>query len=256
MQNRILIWQGLENLRAVLLDLLTHGIKNINQTTLDKVFSSYNFQMINSRRDELINEIKKQLKSPDLQHDIATELQNQLNILESLDEELIFKRNTQKFSYEYVLKSKYKQANLSGFIKIQALDNPDHRGLVSWQQNKRDPLIFLVELAPQLNKPEQIYFHINLGTNDGLAIISEEEDYYLWTHYLAADYADLANAEFGSVSIDKDFKDIKLLDGNIAAATAFSKAQAVNQDGMSVFENNVKLMMMFRADLQSLDFSY
>ena len=54
-QERIKIWEGLENFRQILLDILSHGVKNINQNTLNKLFSSYNLVLQDSRRELLIN---------------------------------------------------------------------------------------------------------------------------------------------------------------------------------------------------------
>jgi hypothetical protein len=103
---------------------------------------------------------------------------------------------------------------------------------------------------------EGIYFHINLGGSDGMAIIYEEPDSYRWTQFLKYDYPDLINAEFGSVAMDKSSHEISLIDGNIAAAVALSKAEEKTQQGISLFENNVALMQVYKRDLQGLDFSY
>ena len=50
---RIQIWEGLDNFRQVLLDLLTHDINKINQASLDRIFSGYGFKLKESRKSEL-----------------------------------------------------------------------------------------------------------------------------------------------------------------------------------------------------------
>lgn len=254
-QERIKIWKGLENFRQVVLDLLNYDIKKINQKTLDRLFNSYGFLLQDSRRDLLIQQIKEELKKLDPCSEEAETLELQLNELRSLDDEVIIKKLTDKFAYEYVFKSKETQVNLEGFVKIVALDDPRHRALLSWQTNQRHPILFLAELVPE-DDEEKIYFHINIGKADGIAIIEECLEGYRWTHTMAHDYPDLENAEFGSILMDKKTKNISLEDGNIAAATALSKAQTINDEGITVLENNITLLNMYKRDLQGLDFSY
>lgn len=255
-KERIKIWQGLQNFRQVLLDLLSHDVKKINQNTLDRLFLGYGFLLQDSRRDLLIKQITEELKKLDPISEEAETLKAQLDELKALDDEIIIKKLTEKFAYEYVFKSKATQINLEGFVKIVALDNPRHRALLSWQTNQRYPILFLAELSPEKNNDEKIYFHVNIGKEDGMAIIEEDLNVYRWTHTLAYDYPDLENAEYGAVIMNKETKDISLEDGNIAAAMALSKAQTINNEGISVMENNIALLKMYKRDLQGLDFSY
>jgi hypothetical protein len=254
-KERIKIWKGLENFRQILLDLLAHDIRKINQKTLDRLFSSYGFLLQDNRRDILIAEITKELKRLDPSSDEALTLKQQLSELNDLDDEIIIKKITDKFSYEYVFKSKETQINLEGFVKIVALDDPRHRALVSWQAKQRYPILFLAELVPE-NNQEKIYFHLNIGKEDGLAVIEECENCYRWTHTIAHDYPDLETTEFGAVVMDKVTKNISLEDGNLPAAVALSKAQTINSEGVTVLENNIALLNMYKKDLQGLDFNY
>lgn len=254
-KERIQIWKGLENFREITLTLLAHDIKKVNQNTLDRLFPGYGFLMQTNRRDVLIKEIEKEIKKFNVGSDEANLLKSQLEELKALDDEVIIKKLSDKFAYEYVFKSKETQVNLEGFVKIVALDDPRHRGLLSWQTKKRYPILFLAELVPE-NNQEKIYFHVNIGKEDGIAIIEECAEGYRWTHTLAHDYPDLENAEFGAVIMDKNTKNISLEDGNIAAATALSKAQTLGTDGVTVLENNIALLNMYKRDLQGLDFNY
>jgi hypothetical protein len=257
-QERIKIWEGLENFRQILLDILSHGVKNINQNTLNKLFSSYNLVLQDSRRELLINQIKSQINQMDEGSEERILLETQMAELISLDEELIINKQTKFFNYEFILKEKNNFKNLAGFVKIMSIDNPRHRALLSWQQQSREPVIFLAELVPDLENPgeEKIYFHISLSKADGTAIIFEEKDKFMWTQINAHEYSDMKNAETGSISMSKADGMVMLEDGNIAAAQALSKAETTNPEGVSIFANNVKLMQMYKEDLQKLSFDY
>ncbi len=256
---RIQIWEGLDNFRQVLLDLLTYDISKINQTSLDRIFSGYGFKLKESRRNELIKAITEKQRSLDPNSELSKNLGLELEKLKDLEREIIINRETKDFYYDFVFKaSSGPMANLSGFVKIVSKKNPKNRGLLSWQSDKRDPILFLAELVPLANDPkkEQIFFHINLGGTDGMAIIYEEPDSYRWTQCLKYDYPDLINAEFGSVAMNKTNREISLVDGNIAAAVALSKAQEKTHQGITLFENNVALMQVYQKDLEGLDFNY
>lgn len=257
-QERIQIWEGLENFRQILLDILSHGVKNINQNTLNKLFSSYDLVLQDSRRDILIGQIKGQINQMEEGSEERVLLESQLNELMSLDEELIIHKQTKLFNYEYILKEKNNLKNLAGFVKIMSIDNPRHRALLSWQQQSREPVIFLAELVPDLEKPgeEKIYFHISLSKEDGTAVIFEEKDKFMWTQINAHEYSDMNTAETGSISMNKASGMVMLEDGNLAAAQALSKAETTNPEGVSIFANNVKLMQMYKEDLQKLSFDY
>jgi len=56
--------------------------------------------------------------------------------------------------------------------------------------------------------------------------------------------------------MDKISKHIRLEDGNIPAAMALTKAEKLNEQGITVLENNIALMQMYKADLQALPFDY
>jgi len=250
--DQLAIWLGLENFRQILKDLLSLGLDNINQATFDKFYPSYDFEMKPNKRKLLVEEINKQIKSLDPKSELIDELKQQLVILENMEDEFTFTRKTNKFTYEFVLKNAYKQIIPKGFIKILAHDNPGHRALTSWQIDKRDPIIFIAELIGN----NKMFFHINLGETDGLAVIQENDLNFKWTHYLACEYSNLVNSESGSLTMDKINKEIKLVDGNIAAAMALSKAEMKTDEGISLFENNVRLMDMYKSDLINLDFNY
>ena len=257
---RIQIWEGLDNFRQVLLDLLTHDINKINQASLDRIFSGYGFKLKESRKHELIQSIIEKQKSLDPNSELYQDLKSELEKLKDLEREIVISRATKEFDYEFVFKeTKGNIINLGGFVKIINKKNARSRGLLSWQSDRRDPILFLAELSPHSNgdpNKEEIFFHINLGGNDGMAIIYEEPDSYRWTQCLKYDYPDLINAEFGSVAMDKVSHEISLVDGNISAAVALSKAQEKTHQGITLFENNVALMEVYKRDLRGLDFSY
>lgn len=258
-QARIKIWEGLENFREVLLGIMAHDLSRLNQASLDKLFDGYGFKMQINRKKFILEEIDKQISKTLIGSELHQNLITQKKQLEDLDEEIVIKKETDTFEYEYILKNKYKMVNLFGFVKITHKKNKKHRALLSWQQDRRDPILFLAELVPNNNgnpDDEKIYFHINLGGTDGLAVIEELSDGYRWTHCLKHNYPDLISAEFGSVFMDKKTKNIRLEDGNLAAATALSKAQSTNEEGISVLENNIALLNMYKKDLQALQFEY
>ncbi len=251
-QEKVLIWEGLEDFRITLLKLFAYDVSTVNQKTLDMLFGNNFFEYSESKKDLLIKEIELQLKNQNLDPDVTETLTKQLSELRRLDNELVLKRHTHNFDYEFVLKSKPTQKNFSGFVKIVNKFNTSHRGLLSWQNDNRNPIVFLAELL----KTRKVSFHINLGDADGLAIIDELDSGYRWTQSLKSNYSDLLNAEHGSIFLDKNSREISLEDGNISAAMALSKAQSLNNKGITVFENNIQLMEMFKKDLEELDFSF
>lgn len=256
-QERISIWQGLENFRQVLLDLLAHDLGKMNQAGLDKLFSGYGFTLVDNNRDKLIEAITAKLGEIDPKSELHQALAQELENIKSIDEEIVLKRQTNDFNYEYIFRApKGTIINLSGFVKILSKTTPGHKALLSWQANKRDPILFLAELVPINEQENQIFFHINLGGEDGLAVIEDAGDVYRWTQSLKHEYTDLMNAEFGSVVMNKETKEITLEDANMTAAAALGKAQNETSKGISLFENNVTLMQVYKQDLESLDFNY
>lgn len=256
-QERISIWQGLENFRQILLDLLTHDISKINQASLDKIFSGYGFKLLDSKRDKLIEAITSKLNEIEPSTELHQQLSQELDNLKSIDDEIVLHRETKDFSYEYIFRApKGTIINLNGFVKIINKFNHNHKALLSWQGNKRDPILFLAELLPKTEQENEIFFHINLGGEDGLAIIADAGMNYRWTQALKHEYSDLMAAEFGSVIMNKTTKVITLEDANMTAAAALGKAQSQTNKGISLFENNVTLMEVYKADLESLDFNY
>lgn len=254
---RISIWQGLGNFRQVLLGLLAYDIKKINQASLDKLFSNYGFIIIENKRDQLIEAITAKLEELEPNSELYQALKQELDNLKTIDEEIVLKRTTPEFIYEYIFRApKGNIVNLSGFVKIFAKNNPNHKALLSWQGNKRDPILFLAELVPKNTTNNDIFFHINLGGEDGLAIIEDAGDKYRWTQSLKHEYTDLMNTEFGSVVMNKKTKEISLEDANMTAAAALGKAQTPTSKGISLFENNVTLMEVYKQDLEGLDFNY
>lgn len=254
-QERIKLWEGLTNFRHILLELLSNDISKLNQASLDILFPGYELKLQINRKQFLLSELDKKLKLLMPGSDLFLEIQKQRQELELLDNEIIIKKDTKEFNYEFVLKSRNQMVNLFGFVKITSKKNKRHRALLSWQSNRRDPILFLAELYPEPNE-EKIYFHINLGQPDGLAVIEELDDCYRWTHCMESEYPELINAEYGAVTMDKISKHIRLEDGNIPAAMALTKAEKLNEQGITVLENNIALMQMYKADLQALPFDY
>ena len=256
-QERISIWQGLENFRQILLDLLTHDISKINQVSLDKIFNGYGFKILDNKRDKLIKAIGNKLKEIEPSSELYQQLNQELENLKSIDNEIVLQRETKDFSYEYIFRApKGTIINLNGFVKIINKFNPNHKALLSWQGNKRNPILFLAELLPKNEQENYIFFHINLGGEDGLAVIADAGVNYRWTQSLKHEYSDLMTAEFGSVLMNKLTKEITLEDANMTAAAALGKAQSETNKGISLFENNVTLMEIYKTDLESLDFNY
>lgn len=256
-QERIKLWEGLTSFRHILLELLSNDISKLNQASLDMLFPGYELKLQINRKQFLLGELDKQLKTLMPGSDLFLEIQNQRQQLELLDDEIILKKETKEFNYEFVLKSRNQMVNLFGFVKITSKKNKRHRALLSWQSDRRNPILFLAELCPDANlEQEKIYFHINLGQPDGLAVIEELDDSYRWTHCMESEYPELIGAEYGAVVMDKISKHIRLEDGNIPAAMALTKAEKLNEQGITVLENNVFLMQMYKADLQSLPFDY
>jgi hypothetical protein len=256
-EERIKIWEGLANFRYILLELLSNDIGKLSQASLDALFPGFNLKLQMNRKQFLLDELDKKLRILIPGSDDFLEIKNQRQQLKLLDDEIILKKDTKDFNYEFVLKARNKMVNLFGFGKITNKKNKKHRALLSWQSDKRNPILFLAELCPEEHlDQEKIYFHINLGNPDGLAIIEELEDCYRWTHCLESEYPELAQAEYGAVSMDKVTKYIKLEDGNIPAAMALTKAEKLNEQGITVLENNIMLMQMYKSDLQALPFDY
>lgn len=249
--DKVKVWEGLDDFRNTLLKLFVYDISTVNQETLNMLFGKGVFTYAEAKKDLLIKEIELQLKSGTLNDEATQILTKQLSELRTLESELVLQKQTISFNYEFVLKAKATQKNFTGFVKIISRSNISHRGLLSWQNDNRNPILFLAEL-----KHGKVIFHINLGENDGLAIIEELDNGYRWTHSLETNYSDLVNAEHGAIFMDKATKNIMLEDGNIAAATALSKAQSLNSKGITVFENNISLMNMFKHDLEDLDFNF
>ena len=78
----------------------------------------------------------------------------------------------------------------------------------------------------------------------------------MWTQIDAYEYSSMINAETGSISMNKATGLVMLEDANLTAAKALSKAETTNPEGVSIFANNVKLMQMYKDDLQKLSFDY
>ncbi len=254
---RTKIWEGLENFRRILTELVAYDVNKINQASLDKLFTGYDFKYLTGRKNQLLDKLNEELSKHEYGSDIYADLEKQKTLLENMDEELVIARESDEFNYEYILKSKETMINLMGFVKINSKLNSKHRALLSWQQNTRDPILFLAEMLPIPNTAEEkIYFHINLGNKGGLVIIEENDHGYRWTQCLQSEFSDLVNAEFGSIFMDKTNKQIKLEDSNLSAATALSKAQTKADNGSTILENNIALMKMYEKDLRELEFDY
>ncbi len=250
--DRIGIWEGLEDFRKIILELFSLNISKINQKTLDHYFRDYNLILQPSRKSELTKTIKEQQDQLDPKSSLFDELEEQLKSLDNFEEEFIIQRQSKYFTYDYIFRDPgFKAKNLLGFVKITNKLKPSHKGLLSWQHGSRDPILFLVELMGGA-----LFFHINLGDGDGLAIIEETSKGYRWTHCLESEYSQMINAESGAIFMDKTNKRITLEDSNIAAAAALSKAQTRNDQGITVLENNIKLMNLYKEDLAKIDFFF
>lgn len=247
-QTRMKIWQGLDNFRQMLRSLLPFNFKDINQSTFDLLFPNLAFEFKMNKKEFLKNQIQQELKKINEQNPFYQELQVQLNELNLLQDELVFTKHAQDFSYEFVLRDSPSMILPSGFVKIMNLDQIGHKALLTWQSDSRDPLIFLAETINNID----FYFHINLGDNDALILLEEIFDGYCWTQ-ANSKYPAILDAEYGSIIFDKSDNSIKLQDGNITAAQALLKAETKTKEGITVFENNIQLMKMYKADLQKLD---
>lgn len=249
---RIEIWAGLEGFKPLLVELFTLGINNINQQTLDQYLPHHKLRMETSKKSLALKALEEQKRSLDPQSDLYAEIISCIQNLQTMEDEINLQKSQNSFQYDLVLKEAgFKAKNLVGFVKIINPIKTNHRALLSWQKDSRDPILFLTELIG-----DKLFFHINLGVNDGLAIIEEVYQGYRWTHCLESEYSQMIEAEFGSIFMDKLSQKISLETDNIAAAAALSKAQTRNAEGVTVLENNIELMKLYKEDLSKMDFFF
>lgn len=243
-KNKIQIWQGLENFREVLKTLFINGIRDIDQKTLDKMFSSYNFQIDIKTKKEILRSIEDNIEHSS---DTVTkqELKEEKDVLEHVKEDLILLKSTDEFNYQYVLREANLAHNLQGFVKIYHKEDSGHVALLSWEDSI-EPVLYLTE-----KEGDQFRLHINYG-KAGFAIVEESPNTYIWTHADANDYLDLVNAEHGSAEMSKKTEELALIEGNMAAVEALNKASLVAPNGNNLLQNNISLLELYKADLEKL----
>jgi hypothetical protein len=243
----ISIWQGLNKIRFALSSIHATGLQKIDQAYLDRSFPEHKFRLIISHKDQLISALKNHDSNSTLQLDesLRLELEEAKRWLEEMGDEITLDKTTDNFHYQYILKDEPSKDFLTGFIKIESLSDPSHKGLLSWQ-DANSPILFLAEI-----KAGMMFFHVNYG-NEGLAIIQEQSGSYKWTHALKQEYLDLVNAPFGSVMMSEGTDQYLLLDGNLAGAKALSHAKTLGKNGKTLFENNIMLMNLYKRDLHNL----
>ena len=243
----ISLWQGLNKLRFILSSIQNTGLVKIDQTFLDRSFPGHNFQLLMRQKDQLIAALKEhdEKKTLQLDENIRLEIEEAKKWLSEMGDEITLNKITESFQYQYILKDEPQKEFLTGFIKIESLADPTHKALLSWQDSQ-NPILFLAEIKSGL-----MYFHVNYG-NEGLAIISELDGGYKWTHAMKHEYLDLISTPYGAVKMEPDSDQYQLLDGNLAGAKALSHAKTVGKNGKTLFENNVMLMNLYKKDLHNL----
>lgn len=243
----ISVWQGLNKLRFVLSSIHSTGLQKISQDYLTRSFPGHNFQLIMSHKDQLIAALKEHDQKQTLQLDenIKLEIEEAKKWLEEMGDEITMNKLNDSFQYQFVLKDEPQKDFITGFVKIESLSDPTHKALLSWQDDS-NPILFLAEI-----KSGMMFFHVNYGA-EGLAIISELDGGYKWTHAMKQEYLDLISTPFGSVKMEPDSDQYQLLDGNLAGAKALSHAKSVGKNGKTLFENNVMLMNLYKKDLHNL----
>ncbi len=244
----ISVWQGLNKLRFILSSVHTTGLQKIDQAYLDRAFTEHKFKLTISHKDQLMAALKTHDASSSFKIDdsLRLELEEAKRWLEEMGDEITLDKQTDNFHYQYILKDEPNKNFLTGFIKIESLSDPSHKGLLSWQ-DAPNPILFLAEI-----KSGMMFFHVNYG-NEGLAIIQELGGSYKWTHALKHEYLDLLNTPFGSVMMNDASSDqYLLLDGNLAGAKALSHAKTLGKNGKTLFENNIMLMNLYKKDLHNL----
>lgn len=252
------LWKGLENFRRILFDLFSIGLDNLKQETLNSQFSSYEL-LLEPRKKTLAKEALAKQEAMDLSPEAREELEAYKKELENFQDETIVKKETENFEYEMVFredKEKKLSKNLQGYVKIKGKKNPNHLGLLTWESHNR-PIIFLAEIKRNEKSKKETSFHINYG-DSGLAIIWEDHEYYYWTHSHSDSYKDLINdfnnSEIGTVKMNKTTKEFELVDSNLAAASALSRAKAQTSSGKLLIESNVELMNIYKQDLEKFIF--
>jgi len=244
----ISVWQGLSKVRFLLSSINATGLKKIDQVYLDRSFPEQKFQLIMSHKDQLISALKNHDSSASVNIDdsLKLELEEAKRWLEEMGDEITLDKFTDNFYYQYILKDEPSNKEfITGFVKIENLKDPTHKGLLSWQ-DAQNPILFLAEI-----KDGMMFFHVNYG-KEGIAIIQELDASYKWTHALKHEYLDLLNTPYGSVIMTEGSDQYLLLDGNLAGAKALSHAKTLGKNGKTLFENNVMLMNLYKRDLNNL----
>jgi hypothetical protein len=247
-QDLIIVWQGLAKVRYLLSSIQTTGLPNINEHYLQRSFPEHKFELIMSHKDQLLQALAQhdnENKDIKLDESVKMELEQAREWLKNLGDEITINKQNDNFMYQFVLKSEEQKNQIAGFVRIESKTNSSHKALLSWQ-DAPNPILFLAEI-----KSNKMYFHVNYGS-EGLAVIQEMPDGYKWTHSTKSEYIELSTSPYGSVFMNEETKQIRLLDGNIAAAKALSHSKTVGKNGKTLFENNIALMKMYKDDMKNL----
>ena len=151
----ISIWQGLNKVRFALSSIQATGLQKIDQAYLDRSFSEHKFRLIISHKDQLISALKNHDSNSTLQLDesLRLELEEAKRWLEEMGDEITLDKTTDNFHYQYILKDEPSKDFLTGFIKIESLSDPSHKGLLSWQ-DANSPILFLAEIKAGIRPPK------------------------------------------------------------------------------------------------------
>lgn len=237
------IWEGLENFRQFRRDIFRIGVKQINPESLDKLFAGYDFKL--SSKHGMLDMINVTLEKAQFEDEkTKQDLLAQKLELEKIYEDLSLYRIMKSFEYEFIFKEEGN--DIKGFVKIFHKTNPNHVGLLQWD-DKDDPILYLYEV-----EDGHMRLHVNYGA-EGLSIIEKATDLsYRWTHCLQEGYLEVIHAECGSAIMSRMTKNIKLEHSNLSAIEAAKRASSVQANGKTLLENNIELLQNHEPQLKKL----
>lgn len=238
------IWEGLANFRQLRRDIARLGIEHIDQDLINKLYIGEEFLVDYLPTKQIIDKLEQKSEKA-ISRELSEELSSHKTKLENIEEDLVLRKSTENYNYEYVFKEEKHQ--IKGFVKISSKQNPKHVALLTWEEDSNDPILYIAELEEQ-----SLRLQINFGGKAGLALIQESNSAYYWTHGLKCNYPDILEADHGSASMDKVSNKIELEEASLAAIEAAQKASTIASNNKTLFENNLKLMALYKDDLEKL----
>lgn len=241
------VWEGFEGFRTVLKSLYQIGLDKVDQSQIDNYLPGKNLEYKAIPKQEILAALDAQLNSDEENPEFSKEeILAQKELLMQVMNDVNLTCATDYFDYELIFKEASEGSEtVKGFAKATSLTNPEHVALLSWE-DVADPILFLAELDG-----DELRFHINYG-QQGLAVVQELENAYRWIHCAQSEFSLMLTAEAGSVLMNKESKEISLEQGNLSAAKALSRSKTVAKNGKNLFENNIELMKLYKADLKKV----